>query len=231
MKLVLGALTGLALAVPVVAQAQDPAPSPTPTATATATATETATATVTATVTATATATATETATATATATAVPTATEDPTEDPTEEPTEVPTEEPTEEPTEVPTEVPTEEPDPVDDSVDDMSFGVDPPSPDAFSNDDVFSDNGIDGSTGSMSGAASSTCSGKRTVTFTLPRSYRRIKSVRVTVRGRAQIVRVQAGRKLRVSLTSKRGDTNVVVRKKGHPTVKRIVVLCADDR
>jgi|SRR4051812_46656134 len=230
MKLVLGALTGLALAVPVVAQAQDP----TPTATATATATETATATVTATVTATATATATETATATATATAVPTATEDPTEDPTEEPTEVPTEVPTEEPTEVPTEeptevpieVPTEEPAPADD----MSFGVDPPSPDAFSSDDVFSDNGIDGSTDSL-GAASSTCSGKRTVTFTLPRSYRRIKSVRVTVRGHAQIVRVQAGRKLRVSLTSKRGDTNVVVRKKGRPTVKRIVVLCADDR
>jgi hypothetical protein len=208
MKLVLGALTGLALAVPVVAQAQDPTPSPTPTATATATATETATATATATVTATATATATETATATAT------------EDPTEEPTEVPTE--------VPTEEPIEEPPPLGD---DSSFGVDPPSPDTFSSDDVFSDNGTDGSTDTPSGATSSTCNGKRTVTFTLPRSYRRIKSVRVTVRGRVQVVRVLAGRKLRVSLTSKRGDTNIVVRKKGHPTVKRIAVLCSDDR
>jgi hypothetical protein len=216
MKLVLGALTGLALAVPVVAQAQDPTPSPTPTATATATATETATATATATVTATATATATETATATATATVVPTATEDPTEEPTEVPTEVPTEEPIEEPPPL---------------GDDSSFGVDPPSPDTFSSDDVFSDNGTDGSTDTPSGVTSSTCNGKRTVTFTLPRSYRRIKSVRVTVRGRVQVVRVLAGRKLRVSLTSKRGDTNIVVRKKGHPTVKRIAVLCSDDR
>jgi len=79
------------------------------------------------------------------------------------------------------------------------------------------------------SGASTSSCRGKRTVSFTLPRSYRGVKSVRVTAGSRVRIVRLSSNRKLRVSLTRRHGDTRVTVRKKGHPTVKRIYVLCAD--
>ncbi len=91
------------------------------------------------------------------------------------------------------------------------------------------SDNGTGSSASSnTSTLPSNACKGKRTATITLPRSYRNIKAVRVTVGKRTVTTRVLAGRKLRVSLTNKPGVTKITVRKKGHPTVKHSYKLCA---
>jgi hypothetical protein len=229
MKLVLGALTGLALAVPVSAHAQDPPIDPTPTATATSTATATASPTATAT----ATITATPTATATETATATPTATATATEVPTEVPTEAPTAEPTPDETEPPVED-EEDINPPDNGLlgnDVFGGGFDVDDPFDIDGSDGNSDKGtngnsIGGSSLNPGNAKSNVCMDKRTVLLTLPRSYRNVKVVRATVGKRAYTVRLLAGRKLRVRLMSKR--TNVVVRKKGRPTVKHTYTLCA---
>ena len=109
------------------------------------------------------------------------------------------------------------------------------PIPDVFGGDganesDVFGGLNVPSIDGSGSTLGMTSCRGKRTVTFTLPRSYRGVRSVRVTAGSRVKIVRISSNRKLRVSLTRKQGDIRVIVRKKGHPTVKRIYVLCADN-
>ena len=96
--------------------------------------------------------------------------------------------------------------------------------------------NGATGATGALTAPLtapqSRKCITRRVLFITLPKTYKGVRSVRVSIGGRKHVLRVRPGRKVRIDFAAEgfgHGQYAVLVKRTGKPTVKRIYTLCAD--